>query len=269
MKIILWIGNEANQKALANKIHAVFPLTGIVTETKALKRKISLKILFAKAIEKFFLPSIGKSWWGMKTHYDKSFKNYPNVETIDVENINSDEAFEFSKKLDADLILVSGTRLIKDKMLSLNPDIGILNLHTGLSPYIKGGPNCTNWCIATKQFHLIGNTVMWIDLGIDTGNILTTERTQFTGDENLSNIHLKVMEHAHELYLKAIKDIENGNRRSVPQNEITDGKTYFTKEWTLRKKISLILNMKRFKREVISSSNQNKISVLEIPNSEK
>ena len=39
MKIVLWIGNESNQKALANKIHASFPISGIVTESKKTKSK--------------------------------------------------------------------------------------------------------------------------------------------------------------------------------------------------------------------------------------
>jgi len=250
MKIILWIGNESNQKALANKIHSVFPLAGILTESRHHKTKITIKILFEKVLEKIFLPSIGKSWWGMKEHYDKLFSNFPAVEILDVENINSDEAYEFSKKIDPDLILVSGTRLVKEKMLSLKPRIGILNLHTGLSPYIKGGPNCTNWCIATKQFHLIGNTIMWIDSGIDTGNILTTEFTELNGNENLAQIHLKVMEHAHSLYIKSIKDLEFGKSKSIPQSEIAKGKTYYTKDWTLKRKFDLIVNLKKLKHYV-------------------
>ena len=78
----------------------------------------------------------------------------------------------------------------------------ILNLHTGISPYIKGGPNCTNWCIATKQFEKIGNTIMWLDKGIDTGELLTTENTKFNStDKSLLKIHMRVMNHAHDLYI--------------------------------------------------------------------
>jgi methionyl-tRNA formyltransferase len=252
MKIILWTGNDPNQKALANKIHNVFRLDGIITETRHHKRKITVRILLEKVIEKIFLPSIGKSWWGMQKYYDKLFPNFPKVELLNVENINSDEAYEFSKKLDPDLIIVSGTRLIKEKMLSIKPKIGILNLHTGLSPYIKGGPNCTNWCIATKQFHLIGNTIMWIDLGIDTGNILTTEFTELWGNESLPQIHLKVMEHAHSLYIKSINCIELDKSKSIRQSEIAKGKTYYTKDWTLKRKIDLIVNFKKMKQYVQS-----------------
>ena len=243
MKVLLWIGNEANQKALANKIAKDFNVVGIVTETRKTTSKITLKILFEKTFEKFFLPTIGKSWFGMKSRYEKLFNDYPKTKIIDVENINSDEAFNFSTELKPDLIVVSGTRLVKEKMLSIQPKIGILNLHTGLSPYIKGGPNCTNWCIATEQFHLIGNTIMWIDLGIDTGNILTTEFTPLTGQETLSEIHIKVMEHAHDLCIRAITQILSGKIvPSVSQENFTEGNLFLTKDWVFIVRIKGLIN---------------------------
>lgn len=253
MKIVLWIGNEANQKALANKIHKVFPLSGIITESRKGSTKITLGKVFEKVIEKLFLSEIGKAWWGMKANFEKAYPSYPAVRTLDVENINSEEAFAFTNEIKPDLIIVSGTRLVKKKMLSLNPSIGILNLHTGLSPYIKGGPNCTNWSIATEQFHLIGNTIMWIDAGIDTGDLLKTELTTFEGNEDLAGVHSKVMEHAHDLYLRAIQDLNMGKRIRVKQNSICEGTTYYTRQWGLSQKYALLKNFKKFAREINSA----------------
>lgn len=249
MKVLLWIGKEGNQKALANKIHSLTPLTGIVIEARKSKVKISFIKIFEKVIEKIFLSAISKAWFGLMNFYEKKYPEYPKTNRLEVENINSDEVFHFTKNQEPDLIIVSGTRLIKKKLLSLNPSIGILNLHTGLSPYIKGGPNCTNWCIATKQFHLIGNTVMWIDAGIDTGSIFATELTVFTGKESLQDVHVMVMEHAHDLYLRCIQKLISGQKTSVPQGNIAEGKTYYSRQWGLRQKINLLRNFKAFKRE--------------------
>jgi methionyl-tRNA formyltransferase len=250
MKVVLWIGNDANQKALANKIAAVLPIDGIVIETKISKQRSSVSNLLGKIIARLFLPSIAKSWWKLQEHYIKEYPNYPATKLLNIENINAQNVYDFTKEINPDLILVSGTRLIKENLLSLQPTIGIINLHTGLSPYIKGGPNCTNWCIATKEFHLIGNTVMWLDLGIDTGNIITTEYTEFVGNENLTMIHFKVMEHAHNLYLKALQSIKKGMYSNVKQNDISPGKTYYTKQWNLSEKIRLVKNVKKFQKAV-------------------
>jgi methionyl-tRNA formyltransferase len=248
MNLLLWIGNEPNQKALANKLAKEFNIVGIVTESRPFKRKITLKKAFNSLYEKVFLSEINKAWWGMKNYYELIYNSYPNVKKIDVENINSEEAYNFSKDLNPDLIIVSGTRLVKNKMLLINSKKGILNLHTGLSPYIKGGPNCTNWCIATKQFHLVGNTIMWIDEGIDSGNILTTEQTKVDWEKSLLDVHTAVIEHAHQLYVKAIKYIEQGNISNIKQSDIGNGKTYYTKEWNLKEKRNLIKNYKEVKK---------------------
>jgi methionyl-tRNA formyltransferase len=252
MKIVLWIGNKAHQKALASKIHQLFPISGVVTETRENKKGFKFKALLDKTIEKVFLQSIGKSWSQLINYYNQLYNQFPKVASVDVENINSEKAYEFTKALNPDLIIVSGTRLVKSKMLSIKPTIGILNLHTGLSPYIKGGPNCTNWCIATKQYHLIGNTIMWIDEGIDSGNIVTTEFTNFDGNETLPELHIKVMEHAHALYLNAIEAIKNGDAPSISQHEIGKGKTYYTKEWNLKNKLNLVINFRKLKPYVQS-----------------
>ncbi|UEG50558.1 hypothetical protein LK994_03620 [Ferruginibacter lapsinanis] len=252
MKIVLWIGDGANHKALANKINVAFPIDGIIVETKKRSHKLTLTKLFDKITEKLFLPAIARSWWGMQQYYSNKFPVYPPAKLLQVENINDQTAYDLTQEITPDLIIVSGTRLVKEKMLSFKPTIGILNLHTGLSPYIKGGPNCTNWCIATKQFHLIGNTVMWIDQGIDTGNIVTTECTRFDGKESLLEIHIKVMEHAHDLYTRAIKKVAEGKRTEVDQKGITEGITYYSKQWGLKEKINLIRNLNQFRKSNIN-----------------
>lgn len=267
MNLLLWIGNESNQKALANKLANDFNIVGIVTESRQPKRKITLNKIIHSLYEKVFLSALNKAWWGMKDYYEKKYADYPLVNRIDVENINNEEAYNFSKDLNPDLIIVSGTGLVKSKMLSVKTKKGILNLHTGLSPYIKGGPNCTNWCIATKQYHLVGNTIMWIDEGIDSGNIVTTELTKIDWSKSLLDIHVAVMEHAHQLYVKAIKFIEEGNMSNVKQSDIGVGKTYYTKEWKLKNKRDLIRNLRTVKKNKIEELNiekSKKIKTVEI-----
>lgn len=264
MRVLLWIGNEPNQKALSNKLAKEFNVVGIVTETRNSVRKITVKKIIHSLFEKVFLSSINKAWNGMRDFYHKAYKDYPTVDLIDVENINSEDAYNFTKSKTPDIIIVSGTRLVKSKMLSIKTKYGILNLHTGLSPYIKGGPNCTNWCIATKQYHLIGNTIMWIDEGIDSGNILTTEKTEVNWNGSLLDIHIDVMEHAHELYLKAVKFIQEGGKSNIPQAEIGEGKTYYTKEWGVKQKFDLVRNLKEVQKKGINKKSNTKVKVVKI-----
>jgi methionyl-tRNA formyltransferase len=257
MKIVAWVCNQSNQMALLNKIHDVHPLAAIVVESPVIKRKITVKLLFNAIIERLFLRKSIALWKDTLSYYAEYNKTFPNVPILHVENINSEETYNYSNNQNADLIIVSGTRLIRKRLLEIKPKTGIINLHTGVSPYIKGGPNCTNWCIATKQFHLIGNTIMWLDAGIDTGNIITTDLTSLNGNETLLQIHIKVMDHAHSLYLMVIDELsKNRTVPSVNQNTITKGNIYYNKNWTAYKKYLLLKNYKIFKKISHSSNFQ-------------
>lgn len=262
-KIVAWIGAEANQVSLLNKISQRFPLAGLVIEQKKLKRKYSAGKIFRRIYEKIFLAEINEAWFKMLDHHKKQFQTLPqNIPALIAENINAEEVLKFTNEIQPDLIIISGTRLIKEKMFSLNPAVGFINLHTGLSPYIKGGPNCTNWCIANNELHLIGNTIMWLDKGIDSGNIIATDTVKFSGNESLSDIHIGVMEHAHDLYISAINEIikDKNSVPSVKQENISKGKTYYTKNWNLKQKRLLLKNMNRFNENVQSIDYLKKLS---------
>lgn len=95
---------------------------------------------------------------------------------------------------------------------------------------------------------------MWIDEGIDSGNIMATEFTEFNGKESLLEIHIKVMDHAHDLSLRSIKQVAAGKIINIPQNQIAAGTTYYTKQWGLKEKINLIHNLSSFRAAMASGT---------------
>ncbi len=211
MRVVLLINDAPNQAALASKMDAMFDVAGIVVEERSGRGKKSAVDYFSAALERTFFKALRHAWFDMQAYYrDKYF--LPSSESITVHSINSDNAVTFIQSLHPDLLVVTGTKMIKEKILSLQIPYGIINLHTGISPYVKGGPNCTNWCLSTNQLHMIGNTVMYLDEGIDSGNIIATEFTPLSGDESLYELHLKVMEHAHDLYIRVMKLMKAKNR---------------------------------------------------------
>ena len=112
---------------------------------------------------------------------------------------------------------MSGTKLVGARLLQLKPKNGILNLHTGISPYVKGGPNCTNWCIATNNFHLIGNTIMWLDEGIDTGALIQQEAIDITPKDSLLSIYAKCAATGANLIHRALNELEKVQFEPVKQ----------------------------------------------------
>jgi methionyl-tRNA formyltransferase len=250
LKIVIWCGAAANQKALANKIAAKFEIAGIVIDTHSgKKKKRNLFQLPAILWDRFWFRVIYNAWGNLMKYYEGKFSHWPDVPKIEVSNINDRETEKFTRDLKPDLIVVSGTALIKEPLLSIPVTIGIMNLHAGLSPYVKGGPNCTNWCIANNTFHLVGNTIMWLNAGIDAGNIITTETVDIRNAQDLSEAHRVVMDHAHDLYLRSISYLSETEPpyNSVPQTSIDKGQLFLTKMWITERKKNLLNNWKKRK----------------------
>ncbi len=264
MKVILLCSSQSNQVALASKVSKQFNLVGIVVEKKIYKHKVDFFFLLSKAIDRLLFYRIISSWRAMLDNYT-GYSFPETAKRITVENINSKETIDFIQTIKPDLIMVSGTRIIKDAILNIGAPKGIINLHTGLSPYVKGAPNCTNWCISNNTLHLIGNTIMWIDKGIDSGNIITTETTDFIGTESLNEVHRKVMEHAHSLYLRALYHIENDKPcPSIKQSDIAKGNLFLNKEWNFKAKWNFTINMNQISKNLSKKECRNKQKALRL-----
>lgn len=250
LKIVIWCGAGANQKALANKMSAEFDIDGIVIDmhSGAGKRKKFFQ-LPSVLWDRFRFRKIYAAWSNLMKHYDQQFPVWPDKPCLRVSNINDDQTKSFTEDLQPDVIIVSGTTLIRKSLLDIKTPVGIINLHTGLSPYVKGGPNCTNWCIANNAFHLAGNTIMWLNEGIDSGNIIATEAVNIQHATDLNEAHRTVMEHAHDLYIRSVRylSVAKPPYSSVPQHSIDKGQLYLTKMWTTQKKEQLLKNWRHRK----------------------
>lgn len=253
MKLVLWINDQPNQRALASKIAEHYKIERILVEKKrAKKKRRKLSNYIEKILEKILIPELGNSWKWLQKTYSLKYPNLPLSSVLYVDNINNKDSIKSTLEIQPDIIIVSGTRIVKEDTLNVFQKTKILNLHTGLSPYIKGGPNCTNWCISENKLELIGNSILWIDAGIDSGDLIYSNQVRFSGKESLKEIHFKVMEDAHSIYIKSIGEVTNKNPIRVRQNTIAEGTTYYNKQWTLREKLLLKFNLYRFNKNINS-----------------
>ncbi len=237
MRVVILTNCQGNQIALANKIAAKADVAGIVFSKNIPRRRPGLSKRLSLSANGLANRTIGRAfirtWFELLDNYHVQFPSPPSSEIINVDNVNDPPTVELISRVKPDLVVVSGTNLVGRKVIeAANASAGIINLHTGISPYVKGGPNCTNWCLAKNWFHLIGNTVMWLDTGIDSGNLIATEQTQLTGRETLFELHWKVMEHGQQLYADVIEQLAMGNSlASIPQSTIKSGKQFNSVDW--------------------------------------
>jgi threonine/homoserine efflux transporter RhtA len=90
--------------------------------------------------------------------------------------------------------------------------------------------------------------------GIDSGNLIATERTPLTGEERLTDLHIKVMDHAHDLYLRCIRRFASGESLpNIPQAELGEGQLFLSRQWTTKAIALAVANFYRHYRSDASA----------------
>ena len=99
----------------------------------------------------------------------------------------------------------------------------VLNLHTGLSPYYRGG--YTNlWPILHNDFGYFGVTVHVMSSGIDSGNIVHTARPTITPDDTYGSVNSKAIVIGTDLMISTINDLQNSSL--IAEKQWTLGKLF-------------------------------------------
>lgn len=115
------------------------------------------------------------------------------LEVFTPEDINSDVSFEKINSHEPDfLVVVAYGQIIKDRLLSKYND-RILNVHSSLLPKYRGAAPI-NWAIVEGE-EKSGITIMLVEKGLDTGDILYSLEKEILPDENAEELHdaLKVL----------------------------------------------------------------------------
>ena len=140
-------------------------------------------------------------------------------------SINDPFFIEALKRLRPDVIAVMGTCMLGRRFISASPHV--FNMHTGLSPYYRGGQS-NLWPILEGDHGHFGVTVHEMSLGIDSGDIIFTRRPDVEEDDTYADINSKSIILGTELMVEAIRRLEAGTIDPVAQ--WTAGKLFYNRD---------------------------------------
>jgi len=118
--------------------------------------------------------------------------------------------------LQPDLIAVAAFGQILPQAILDLPRLGCLNVHTSLLPKHRGAAPI-QWAIANGETET-GVTIMKMDAGLDTGDILTQRATPIHAEDNGETLHDRLAQIGAELLLKTIPDYAAGKIPPRAQN---------------------------------------------------
>ena len=153
---------------------------------------------------------------------DLSDSPIPNNVLIEVPSVNSEECRVSLQKLNPDIIIVNGTRIIGKKTLNCI-NATFVNTHVGITPKYRG-VHGGYWALVNNDVDNCGVTVHLIDTGIDTGGILYQDKIEITKKDNFTTYTYIQIAKGIQLMKKALNDLINDNISII--NKKSDSKLW-------------------------------------------
>lgn len=129
------------------------------------------------------------------------------------------EAVRTVAKAKPDMIVVAAFGQILPKEVLDLPKYGCINVHASLLPAYRGAAPI-QWAIIDGQRET-GITIMKMDEGLDTGDILLQKSIEIASDETGGTLHDRLADLGAEALCEAIPGVLDGTLKPVAQGEMT------------------------------------------------
>ena len=129
------------------------------------------------------------------------------------------------RELKPDLIVVVAYGQILPQSILDLPKFGCLNLHTSLLPKYRGASPIQSAILNGETE--TGVTIMKMDAGLDTGEILSQARTPILPEDNSQTLHDRLAQLGAELLVETIPDYVAG--KILPKPQPAEGASYAAK----------------------------------------
>jgi folate-dependent phosphoribosylglycinamide formyltransferase PurN len=243
MNIILLTNNNSKygKQMLMEFSQASVPLAAVVVINQPISYHFKLffyvksKIGLLQAI--YFSIKLGFESFTSKSNYIK-YSNYSN-NVIYTTGTNTKKTETILNELKTDILILAQTGIIRDNIIK-TARIGVLNGHPGLLPHYRG-IDCHKWAIMKNEQSKIGSSIHWVNVGVDTGNIIKTTKYKINHGESLSELEWNLYLQCIFDFVEIINNLLDGRTiTGIPQSK-KDGKQYYKMPIQLERKVKVIM----------------------------
>ena len=138
---------------------------------------------------------------------------------------------EFTAQLEAmkpDLmVVVAFGQILSQRILDI-PAYGCINVHASLLPRYRGAAPM-QWCVINGE-EKTGVTTMFMDAGLDTGDMLLTRELTIGPDMTLEEVHDGLMAMGSQVLIETLEQLSDGTLQRIPQTGESNYAPMLTKE---------------------------------------
>lgn len=139
------------------------------------------------------------------------------IEVYQPNSMRTEEAYEKLASYGAEAFIVAAYgKILPQKILDL-PKYGCLNVHASLLPKYRGAAPI-QWSIANGET-VTGVTIMQMDAGIDTGDMLLKTEVAILPEDTGETLHDKLAEAGGWVLLDALQQLEKGTLQAEKQDD--------------------------------------------------
>ena len=153
-------------------------------------------------------------------------------------SLKQPEVYEQLSKVCADVMVVAAYGLILPSIILNTPRLGCINIHASLLPRWRGAAPIQRAILAGEQE--TGITIMQMDRGLDTGDILLQRSTSILNNDNANTLYDKLSILGASCIVTTLHLLKNEKITAVPQTK--ENVSYASKLEKIEAKINWQMN---------------------------
>lgn len=230
MKIVILTGDETRHVYFRKKIASDKRITVLTSycesDEKSLANRNNQNVQTSQ-IEIQHVEARTQSETDFFLDYIESCEDKSHPKLIEKGAINDEAVVNEIVAMNPDLIVCYGSSLVKSDLLT-KFEGKFLNVHLGLSPYYRGsGTNV--WPLINLEPDMVGATFMYIDAGIDTGEIIHQIRADVHLGDSPHTIGNRLIRKMTSTYADIVCNFRNLENEEQP---VSEGKLYYRRDFT-------------------------------------
>ena len=154
----------------------------------------------------------------------KTYALTKNIPILQPTNLKNEEFLRELASYNANLQIVVAFRMLPEAVWIM-PKYGTFNLHASLLPNYRGAAPI-NWAIINGETET-GVTTFFIDDKIDTGAMILNHKISIEKNDNVGQLHDKLMQLGCETVIETLHLIQNGKVETRIQTENSELKTAY------------------------------------------
>ncbi len=146
----------------------------------------------------------------------KAIAEQHDLVVLQPEKVKDPGFLDIFRNISPDLVVVAAFGQILPREMIESPPMGCINVHPSLLPKYRGAAPI-NWALIRGETKT-GVTIMMMNEGLDTGDILLQEETIIGPEETFGILHDRLAKMGAELLLKTIEMMQNDTITPIAQD---------------------------------------------------